>query len=379
MDFTFSPDQERRHADLVDATRDLAGRTGRAPDGTFDRDRWKALADLGVLGLSVPREHGGSGLGAVDTAHALEAVGYGCPDTGLVFAASAHLLACAMPIALHGTPEARKRLLPRLADGSLVAGNAVTEPGHGSDVSVPDTRVVATGGGMEVTGVKSWVSNGPVADVYVVLGTADPALGFLGTVAVVVDRDQPGVRPGPPFAKAGLRSCLAGAVEFDRAHVPAEQRLGAVGAGHAVFQDSMRWERTCLFAGYVGMMRRQFELCRDHARERRQFGRPLSANQAVSHRLVDMYARWHSARLALYRACWSLDRDATETTEIALAKIAVSEAAVASGLDALQIFGGAGYRSDTGVEEMLRDALPTTLFSGTSEMQREMIARELRL
>jgi len=379
MDFDFSPAQKARYADLVDGARALADRTGPAPDGTFDRDRWKALADLGVLGLSIPRDHGGSGLGAVDTAHALEAVGYGCPDTGLVFAASAHLLACAMPIVLHGTPVARERLLPRLADGSLVAGNAVTEPKHGSDVSIPDTRVVADSDGLRVTGVKSYVSNGPVADLYVVLGTADPALGFLGTVAVVVDRAQPGVRPGPAFAKMGLRSCLAGGVEFDGAHAPADQRLGASGAGHAVFQDSMRWERTCLFAGYVGMLRRQFELCRDFARERRQFGRPISANQAVSHRLVGMYARWHSARLALYKACWSLDRDATETTEIALAKIAVSEAAVASSLDALQIFGGAGYRSDTGVEEMLRDAVPTTVFSGTSEMQREMIARELQL
>lgn len=379
MDFGFSPTQSARFDEVAHGAREIDRLLPPGPPGTFDRDRWRAVADLGVLGLSVPQEHGGSGLGAVDTAIALEAFGYGCADTGLAFAAAAHLLACAMPVVLHGTPAARERLLPRLADGSLVAGNAVTEPEHGSDVSVPDTRVVAEDSRLVVTGTKSYVSNGPEADLYVVLGTSDPELGFLGTVALVVDRHQDRVVAGPPFAKMGLRSCLAGEVLFDGAVAPADQQLGRTGSGHAVFQDSMRWERSCLFAIYVGMLRRQFEQCAKFARGRRQFGRAISANQAVSHRLVDMHARRESARLMLYRACWSLDRDATETVDIALAKIAVSEAAIASSLDAVQIFGGAGYRSGNGIEEMLRDAVPTTLFSGTSEMQREMIARELRL
>ncbi|MGM1063123.1 acyl-CoA dehydrogenase family protein [Saccharothrix sp. Mg75] len=379
MDFAFSPDRLTRFADVVDGARRLNTGSGTGPEQRFDRDRWNALAELGILGLSIPREFGGSGLGAVDTAHALEALGYGCTDTGLAFSAAAHLLACCMPVVLHGTPAAKKRLLPGLADGSLVAGNAVTEAEHGSDISVPGTAVVPDGDGLRITGTKSYVSNGPVADFYVVLGTADPASGFLGTVAVVVDRHQPGVRVGPAFAKMGLHSCAASIVEFAGAYAPADQQLGSAGGGHAVFQDSMRWERSCLFACYVGMLQRQFELCRDFARKRRQFGRPISANQAVSHRLVDMYGRWQSARLMLYKACWSLDRDASETTDVALAKLAVSEAAVASSLDAIQVFGGAGYLAEQGVEQMLRDAVPTTLFSGTSEMQREMIARELQL
>ena len=168
-------------------------------------------------------------------------------------------------------------------------------------------------------------------------------------------------------------------IYLDGCRVPATQRVGAEGAGATVFSNSMSWERTCLFAGYVGALDRQLELCIQHARQRSQFGKPIGKQQAIAHRIADMKLRLESARLLLYRACWLLERGHKALLEVACAKLAVSEAAIRGGLDAIQIHGGSGIVSETGVERMLRDALGSTLFSGTSEIQRNIVAARLGL
>ncbi len=297
-------------------------------------------------------------------------------DTGFAFAVAAHLLACAVPIAEHGSPELRDELLAGLAAGRLVAANAMTEDGAGSDVASIATRARREGdGGYVLDGEKSWASNAPEADVVVTYAITDPDAGFLGHTAFAVPAGLPGLGCSAPLQKMGLDSCLAGRVRFDGCRVAERHRLGAEGAGQAVFQHSMGWERACLFAIYLGQMDRQLKTCVDHVTSRVQFGARLSRHQAVSHRIADMIGRLEAARMLLYRACWLADAGRHDPAATALSKVAVSEAAVANGSDAIQLLGAAGYARTGGVERQLRDALGARIFSGTSEIQRELIAR----
>ncbi|MEV4636644.1 acyl-CoA dehydrogenase family protein [Actinoplanes sp. NPDC049548] len=376
MEFGWTTDQERRYADTLAAARAAFDGVPSAPGGPKP---WLRLADLGLLGASVPTRYGGGGLGALDTARLLEAVGRGCPDTGLVFAASAHLFACAMPIAEFGSEELRQRLLPRMCGGELVAANAMTEAEAGSDVSRLAVTATPVDGGYLLNGTKTFVSNGPVADVYVTYATTDPQAGHLGSTGFVVDRDTPGLTPGEPFDKLGMTSCQAGTVTFEDCFVPAGNVLGEPGQGAAIFQHSMGWERTCLFALFLGLQEALVERVVAHVRQRRQFGRRLADFQAVSHRIVDMKLRLESGRLLLYRACWAMDTDEHPVLFSALSKLAVSESALASAVDAVKLLGGQGYLREGGVEAALRDAMGATIFSGTSDIQRQLVAVELGL
>lgn len=351
-----------------------------APEpGFFTSDEWKLCAGLGLLGLSVPKDYGGEGYGFLTTAHAAEAFGRGAPEMGLVFSAMAHLFACAMPIVEYGDEELRREILPRLSSGEWVGANAITEEDAGSNATRLATRAERAGKDYVLTGDKSFVSNGPVADVFTVYAVTQPDLGYLGVSAFAVERGTPGLVIGEPFEKLGLDRCPAGTLRLDHCVVPASRRLGGEGQGAAIFQSAMQWERACLFAAYVGRIERLAELCADHARTRSQFGRPIGSNQAVSHRLARMRVRLEAARLLLWRACWRIESHEPAVTDVAMAKLAISEAAAESAMDAVRIFGGDGIRRDRGIERELRDAVPSLIFSGTSEMQLELIVRELGL
>ncbi len=347
--------------------------------GVSPSDRWARCGDFGLLGLCAPRELGGSGLGALGTARVLEAFGRGCRDGGLLFSASAHLFACTMPIVEHAAPALAKRLVPGLASGKLVGANAITEAEAGSDVFAMKTTAALDGDDYVIEGTKSYVTNGPTADVLLVYAVTHPKRGYFGLSAFAVEAGTPGVVRGQPFRKVGLHGAQTGSVYFDRCRVPASQRLGDEGQGAPIFQASMDWERACLFASYLGAMDRDLGTAIDHAKGRKQFGRPIGKNQAVAHRIADMKLRLESARLLLYRACWAKDRGLDAGLEISLAKLAVSEAAVRSGLDLIQLHGSLGVTEETGLAASLLDALPSTIFSGTSEIQRDLVARALGL
>lgn len=378
MEFGWTPEQRAAFDRTLDAVHAQFPAKAGEPRWSF-REGWRRLGALGLLGLCVPAEYGGAGLGALDTARQVEALGRGCVDTGLVFGASAHLFACAVPIATFGTASCRSRLLPGMCSGELIAGNAMTEAQAGSDVSRLAVTATETDGGYLLDGEKTFVTNGPAADVLVVYATTDPRAGHLGISGFAVDRGTPGLTVSEPFEKMGLESVPAGTVRFDSCFVPTDRLLGEAGQGGYIFQYSMRWERACLFAGYVGLLDRLIERCVEHARGRRQFGRPIAQYQAVAHRIVDMKLRVEGARLLLYRACWEMDHDAGNELAVALSKLAISESAVASALDAVKIFGGQGYLREYGIETMLRDSVPSMIFSGTSDIQRLLVARELGL
>lgn len=381
MDFAFTHAQKDLYEKALAFARERLNDdvVARDRDHRFGAQEWRRCGEFGLLRLCVPEEHGGLGLDSVTTARVFEAVGRGCEDTGLVFSVAAHLFACVAPIAEHGHDEMKRRYLGPLGDGRWIAANAITESEAGSDVFALRTRATKDGDDWLLSGEKTYVTNGPVADVFVVYASTNPAYGYFGISAFVVDRDAPGLTVGAPFEKIGLGTAPTSSIYLDQCRVPARALLAEEGQGALVFERSMSWERACLFAGYLGVMERQIERCVAYARERKQFGKPLSEYQAVAHRIADMKLRFEAARLLLYRACWLRDQGQDATMEISLAKIAVSEGAVQSGLDAIQIHGGNGVVRDYGVERMLRDALPSRVFSGTNEMQRNIVCRELGL
>lgn len=378
MDFSWSEEQNDVYNKFLHfAQTELHKDEGQ--DKFWTRAQWKTCGEAGLLGLCAPTLYGGSGFGALTTARAVEAFGCGCEDTGLVFSAAAHLFACCMPIVECASKELKERVLPGLCSGELVGANAITEKDAGSDVFAMKTRAVRDGNSYILNGVKSYVSNGPVADVFVTYAMTNPAHGYLGVTGFVVERDAPGLVIGSAFPKMGLTSTPACQISFNECRVPDAHVLEREGQGSLVFKRSMQWERACLFALYVGLMERQLEQSVAYARERRQFGKAIGKNQAIGHTLADMKLRLEAARFLLYRACWQFDRGENAQLSIALSKLAISEAAVQSGLDAIHIHGSAGFGSESGIERMLRDAIPGTIFSGTSEMQRDIIANELGL
>jgi alkylation response protein AidB-like acyl-CoA dehydrogenase len=350
-----------------------------AAAGSAFRAAFRQLGEFGALGLCVAEELGGMGLDSLTAARTVEALGEGCPDLGLLFSASAHLFACVVPIAEHASTELAERVVPKLCSGEWIGANAITEAEAGSDIAKLATTARLEGDEYVLDGAKSYVSNGPIADLFLVYATVNPAHGFMGVTGFVVERDRPGLKVGERFATMGLDSSPIGSIYLDGCRIPAANRVGDEGSGSKIFAESMHYERTGLLAAWVGAMERGLAAVLEHARERRQFRRPIGKFQAISHKIVDMKMRLESARLLLYRACWARDQGDQATIEVALAKLAISEAAIQNALDAIQVFGGAGYMKEMGIERSLRDAVPTTIFSGTSEIQRDLIAKGLGL
>lgn len=379
MDFSWTPEQQQLYDRALAFARERLEPAAQKKDEAGFRASFREAGDFGLLGLCAPEAYGGVGLGALDTALAFEAVGKGCTDSGLVFAFAAHLFACVMPI-VEFAPEALKlELVPKLCTGELIGANAITEDVSGSDAFAMRTTVERDGDDYLLTGSKSYVTNGPFCDILVTYGTANPAHGHMGIVGLVVPRKAEGVTVGAPFEKLGLKGAPISSVYYEKVRVPGRNRIGREGQGSGVFTRSMHWERACLFGLYLGVMDRQIEQVVAYLKTRRQFGKPLSKQQALAHRVADMKLRLESARLLLYRSCWKIDRGEDATMEIAMSKIATSEAAIQSALDAVQLHGGNGVMEEMGIAQMLRDAVPSTIFSGTSEIQRNLIARGLGL
>lgn len=342
----------------------------------FSREDWQKCADFGILGLPFPQEYGGMDGSLKDVAVAIEALGEGSQDRGIVFSLCAHLFACSIPIWKFGEDAQKRELLPAMISGKLIAANAMTEAESGSDAFNLKSTAQKVEGGYLLNGSKIYSTNASVSDILICYARTSPK-GYFGITAFAVPTRTPGVTVGNEFKKIGLKTSPMATVYFENCFVPETSRIGKDGNGAKIFEVSMNWERTFLFAFYVGMMARQFEVCLDYARRRKQFDRPIVSFQAVSHKLVEMKLRLEISRLLLYNAVTSLEESPSNILETCLAKLYISEAAVKSGLDAVQIHGGFGTIAEGGIERMLRDAIPATVFSGTSEMMREQIAREI--
>lgn len=381
MDFSLSAEQrELTEAATAFARRELNQDLVKREDaGEFPRTAWQKCAKFGIQGLPVPAELGGAGADILTTALVMEAMGYACQDNGLIFSLNAQLWSVEMPLVTFGTPAQQQAYLPGMVSGELIAAHGMTEPDSGSDALHMRTRAERHGDHYVLKGTKQFITNAPVADVLLVYAGDPDRPGLAGLSAFLVEAATPGLVVSSSFEKMGLRTSPMGEITLDDCRVPVESRLGPEGAGMAIFNSSMEWERSCLFASIVGAMRRQLEACVEYARSRVQFGQPIGKFQGVSDKLADMYVRMEAARSLIYRVAWLKQQGRSAPAEAAAAKLFTSEAWVRSSQDAIQIHGAWGYMKDAGIERDLRDAVAGTIYSGTSEIQRVVLARMLGL
>jgi alkylation response protein AidB-like acyl-CoA dehydrogenase len=381
VDFALSAEQrDLTEAAVAFARRELNQDLAKREDaGEFPRDAWRACAAFGIQGLPVPAQLGGAGSDVLTTALVMEALGYGCRDNGLLFSLNAQMWSVELPLVIFGTPAQQQAYLPGMVSGDIIGGHAMTEPGSGSDALHMRARAERRGDHYLLNGTKQYITNAPVADVLLVYASAAGSSGLAGLSAFLVDASTPGLSVSSSFEKMGLRTSPMGEIALTDCLVPAASRLGPEGAGMAIFNSSMEWERSCLFASAVGAMRRQLDACVAHARKREQFGQPIGKFQGVAGKLADMYVRLEAARLLIYRTAWLKQQGRSAPAEAAAAKLFTSEAWVRSSQDAIQTHGAMGYMKEAGIERDLRDAVASTIYSGTSEIQRVLLASMLGL
>ena len=382
MDFAYSEEQTALRDSIVKFARAELnhGVIERDRAGTFSRELWRKCGQMNLLGLPAPESYGGAAADPLTCAIALEALGYACHDGGLVFSLCAHMLACVVPVWKHGSDAQKERWLAGLCDGSYVGAHAITEPDSGSDTFAMRMHAERDGQGWRLNGSKTFISNGPEADVVVVFAITDAEKRFHGGVtAFLVDRSTAGFSSGQRFAKMGLRTSPVGELLFDNAWLPDDAVLGTPGGGAAVFGTAMEWERALLVAAHVGTIERLLETSVKYARTRNQFGQAIGKFQSVAHKVADMKVQLEAARLLVYRTASRLTTSRSISLDASITKLFVSESLVKAALDTVQLHGGYGFMEEYEVERALRDAIGSTLYSGTSEMQRNIIGRWLGL
>jgi alkylation response protein AidB-like acyl-CoA dehydrogenase len=381
MDFSLSAEQRELKAAAIDfARRELNQDLAKREDvGELSLQAWRACAQFGIQGLPVPAELGGGGADILTTVLVMEALGYGCHDNGLIFSLNAQMWSLELPLVKFGTPAQQQAYLPGLLSGDQIGVHAMTEPDSGSDAFSMRTRVERQGDDYVLNGTKLYITNAPVADVVLVFAAHPGRPRLAGISAFLVDKGTPGFTVSRSLEKMGLRTSPMGEIVLSDCRVPVTSRLGPEGAGMAIFSSSMAWERSCILASALGTMQRQLEACVSYGRTRKQFGQAIGKFQGVANKVADMYLRLEAARLLVYQAAWLAQQGGPALAEAAAAKLFTSEAWVASSHDAIQVHGAYGYMKESGIERDLRDAVASTIYSGTSEIQRVILSGMLGL
>ncbi len=333
------------------------------------------MAELGFLGMAIPEQWGGAGMDHVSYALAMEEISRACASTGVIMSVN-NSLACD-PIYRFGTDEQRRTWLVPLAAGKKLGCFALSEPEAGSDSAAQRTTAVRDGNQWVLSGVKNWITNGPVADVAVLFAMTDRALAYKGISAFILPMDHKGVRCGPPDDKLGIRGSKSCQIYLDDVRLPDNQLLGEVGAGFKIAMSTLDGGRIGIAAQAVGIARAALEDSLSYALTRKTFGKPIAQHQAIQFKLADMATEIEAARLLTLRAAWLKDQKASFNKEAAMAKLFASDIANKAAREAIQIFGGNGYVTEYPVERHFRDAKITEIYEGTSEIQRLVIANAL--
>ena len=341
----------------------------------FPNDLWPKLGQLGLLGITIPEEYGGSGMGYLAHAIAMEEISRASASVGLSYGAHSNL--CLNQIRLNGTEAQKQQYLPALCSGEHVGALAMSEPSAGSDVVSMRLRAERQGEDFVLNGNKMWITNGPDANVYVIYARTDPEAGSKGITAFIVERDTPGFSRSPKLDKLGMRGSNTCELVFENCRVPATQILGEVGAGVRVLMSGLDYERAVLAGGPVGILQACLDVALPYVHEREQFGQSIGEFQLVQGKLADMYARCSASRAYLYAVCGALDRGEQSRKDAAAVILYTAEAATQSALDAIQLLGGNGYINDYPTGRLLRDAKLYEIGAGTSEVRRMLIGREL--
>jgi len=381
MDFSLTAEQIRFKESVVEfARRALKNEALEHGDPReFYWEGWRRCAEFGIQGIAMPKAYGGLELDLLTCVLIMQGLGYACRDAGLIFSLNTQIWTCECPILKFGTEEQKEKYLGRLISGSIVGGHAMTEPDSGSDAFSMKTRAVRDGDRYILNGTKIFITNAPIADILLVFAVTNEQKKFGGVSAFIVEKGFPGFSVGKPFSLMGLRSCPIGEVILQDCEVPAENRLGSEGAGSAIFNSEMEQERSCLFASQLGAMEKILEDCVQYAKARSQFGQPIGDYQAVSHKIADMRVRIELSRLILYQVAWMKTSGKRAPVESSIAKLYVSESYVQTCMDALQIHGAYGYSTEFPIERNLRDSIAGKIYSGSSEIQRNILASFLGL
>lgn len=344
----------------------------------FSVEKWRICGCLGIQGLPIPKKHGGSGLDMLTTALAIQTLARACKDEGLVFSICAHICTVAVPLWKHGTEMQKRRFLPQIASGEYIGANAITESGAGSDPAGMLTTAEKEDHGYLLNGTKMFVTNAPVADLMIIYARHPNGMKMMDISAFIVLKEDDGLRIGQVFKKMGLKTSAMSEVLLTDCRVPFEMLLGRERWGMAIFNDSMFWERIVMSAYHVGAMEQQYDMAFQYANSREQFDRKIVQFSSVSDKLIQMKMRMETARLLLYKTCWEYDAMGKKRmADASMLKLLVSEARVKSSLDAVQILGAYGYMKESDAEKQLRDSIASKIYSGTSEIQKKIIADDL--
>lgn len=346
---------------------------------TFELNLWQKAASFGVLGWCMPKEYGGSGFDIITTITMLEGIGYGCRDNSLTLGLNGQIWSVQEPLNRFGTESQKQRFLTKLCEGVMTAAHAMTEKESGSDAFSLKTTGVAVDGGYLLNGEKCYVGMAPVADILLVFANTNPEAGSWGISAFIVETNSAGCVLSPAIEKMGLRSNPTGTVTLNDCFVPEENRLGPEGVGVSMFNQSMDWERGFIFASHVGSMGYQLDRCIEYAKSRKVFNQPIGKFQAVSHRIVEMKERLDTSRMMLYRVAELKQEGKSTVMESAMAKRHIAEAFTNNSLEAIRVHGALGFLTDQEVERDLRDAVGGVIYSGTTDIQNNIIAKVLGL
>lgn len=375
-------DLSEDHQMIRDSVRDFADRhiapgvIERDTNKKFPHDIIKMLADQGLLGIYHDEQYGGAGFDTVSFCLAIEEIARW--DASLALTVASHTSLGSGHIALAGSHDQKKKFLAPLATGDKLAAWCLTEPGSGSDASGMKTTAVKEGDDWIINGSKIFITQGSVGDTYVVLAKTDPTLGTKGISAFIVERTMNGVKPGEPMHKLGMNSSDTTEVVFEDVRIPGGNLLGELGKGFIDTMKVLDGGRIGIGALSVGIARGSLEESMKYAKERKQFGKSIGDFQAIEHKMVDMATEIDAARLLVHRAAWLKDNGKPFTKEASMAKLFASEMAERAALDAVQIHGGYGYTKEYHVERFLRDVKLMTIGEGTSEIQRVILARQLK-
>jgi isovaleryl-CoA dehydrogenase len=341
----------------------------------FPRDLWPKLGELGVLGITVESEYGGTGLGYLAHVVAMEEISRASGSVGLSYGAHSNL--CVNQLRRWGTPEQRARYLPRLITGEHLGALAMSEPGAGSDVMSMRTQAILRGDHYVLNGNKMWITNGPTADVLIVYATIDPLAGTKGVTAFIIEKGMQGFTTAQKLDKLGMRGSDTCELVFQDCEVPVENVLAEIGTGARVLMSGLDYERVVLAGGPIGLMRACLDEVIPYVHERKQFGAPIGTFQLMQGKLADMYTTLSSCAAYVYAVARACDAGRTTRMDAAGCILLASEKATLMALEAIQMLGGNGYINDYPTGRILRDAKLYEIGAGTSEIRRMLIGREL--
>lgn len=339
---------------------------------SFSRKCWDKSAEFGMFGLSVPEEYGGLGESYLTSAIAIEALGYACNNNGFVFAVNNHIWVALNLILLYGTKEQKDRYIPAMVRGELIGAMAISEADSGSDANGMLTNAELDGDSYVLNGTKMFVSNGSIANLFIVFAKCK-IKNKEKIAAFILEKDKGGISAGRDIEKMGLESCPMSELIIDGYRVSKDNVLASIDVGDSIMKSALEWERCYEFASHLGAMQRVMEQCLEYVEKRKQFGKTLSEFQAVTHKIADMRVRIELSKRLLYEIAWLKDNKKSAYLEASVFKLYTSEAYIQTCKDAMQIFGAYGYTKEYGIERELRDALASSIYSGTTEIQKNTI------